>query len=166
MKGSERGQKVADTCEASHSVTRVVTTPRTQHTQPSMQHFQPNPKPGGPRSPDLPKEPHHIRAADDSLAAPRDVVIKDILMKRCFYLVIFEYSGPLAAASSTYDRTATVVVGCRAPGEPHGLSEKTQPPSFTHLFLPLKVRPGASMPVLKYPPTSLTRPLSVFKPET
>ena len=44
MKGSERGQKSsADTCEASHSVTRVMTTPRTQHTQPSMQHFQPSP---------------------------------------------------------------------------------------------------------------------------
>ncbi len=44
IKGSERGQKSsADTCEPSHSVIRVMTTPCTQHPQPSMQHAQPNP---------------------------------------------------------------------------------------------------------------------------
>jgi hypothetical protein len=44
MKGSERGQKSsADACKPSHSVLRVMTTPRTQHIQKSMQHAQPSP---------------------------------------------------------------------------------------------------------------------------
>ncbi len=57
-----------------------------------------------------PQMPHHRRATDDSLAARCGVVIKDVVLKKSFSLKIFECSCPLAAASSSYDRTATVMV--------------------------------------------------------
>ena len=98
MKGSQRGQKSsADAREPSHSVIRVTTTPRTQHTQQSMQHAQPSPV-----FPETP--PLYSSQAPQSAnlsQAPRNIQSMSRSSARCASTPVFGYSTDISSNRGT-----------------------------------------------------------------